>query len=100
MGNVNKVAFGSRAYDVFIKLNEIRDGEPVDVFIYESYGSGQYEFKVSWRARYLRFEEAVNGMHPNPEFRPLSTLRDTNDSLLFWEVDSLQQVLEPVQKLR
>jgi hypothetical protein len=94
MEKVNKVAFASRGSDVFITLDEKCKGKTVDVFIYESYGGGHYDPKVSWRARYLRFEGAVNGMHPNPEFRPPSTASDTNDSLLFWEVDSLEQIEE------
>jgi len=95
---MNKVAFGSRAYDVFIKLDQECNGKPVDVFIYESHGSGQYDFRVSWRARYLKNVPAINGAHPDGmTFRPESTAKYPGDNeggdwLLFWEVDSLQPI--------
>jgi len=97
---MGKVAFGSRAYPVFIKLKESVGEMPVDVYIYESYGSGQYDFRVSWRARYLRFEGAVNGAHPDGMmYRPASTAKNPGDNeggdwLLFWEVDSLIEIPE------
>ena len=48
---MGKVAFGSRAYDVFLRLEQERGDSPADVYIYESYGSGQYDFRVSLHAR-------------------------------------------------
>jgi hypothetical protein len=95
-----KVAFGSRAYDVFVKLEQERGGKPVDVYIYESYGNGAYDFHVSWHARYLGYVGAVNGAHPNGmRFRPASTAKYPGDNeggdwLLFWEVDLLEEIPE------
>ena len=96
---VAKVAFGSRKWDVFDKLDKKREGKPVNVYIYESYGDGQYDFRVSWHARYLGKLEAVNGAHPNKDFRPDSTAKYPGDNeggdwVLFWEVDSLQKLPE------
>jgi hypothetical protein len=98
---MGKVAFGSRAYDVFLKLDEERGGKPVDVYIYESYGSGQYDFRVSWHARYLGYVGAVDGAHPDGmKYRPASTAKYAGDNeggdwLLFWEVDLLEEIPEP-----
>jgi hypothetical protein len=50
---MGKVAFGSRAYDVFLKLEQERLERPVDVYIYESYGSGAYDFRVAWRGTHV-----------------------------------------------
>jgi hypothetical protein len=92
---VNRVAFGSGNWDVFFKLDQERGDKPVDVYIYESYGGGQYDFRVSWRARYLRKVGAtVNGLHPDDMmFRPESD-SDGGDFLLFWEVESLEKIAE------
>lgn len=35
-----KVAFGSRAWEIFRKLDELRNGQPVDVYIYASHSPG------------------------------------------------------------
>ena len=97
---MGKVAFGSGAYDVFLKLEEERGDKPVDVYIYESYGKGAYDFRVSWHGRYLGYTGAVNGAHPDGmKFRPASTAKYAGDNeggdwLLFWEVDHLEEIPE------
>jgi hypothetical protein len=92
-----KVAFGSRAWEVFRKLDELRNGMPVDVYIYESDGSGQIDFRTSWRARYIGHVESDLGAHPaGMTFRPESTAKYASDNsgywAVFWEVDTLEQV--------
>jgi hypothetical protein len=95
--NVGKVAFGSRNWEAFFKLDQERNGKPVDVYIYESYGEGQYNFRVSWHAHYIQNVGAIIGAHPDKmTFRPESTAKYPGDNeggvwLLFWEVDSLQE---------
>lgn len=95
-----KVAFGTRAYDVFLKLEQEREGKPVEVYIYESEGNGAYNFRVSWHARYLGYAPASNGAHPDGmKFRPASTAKYVGDNeggdwLLFWEVDRLEEIPE------
>jgi hypothetical protein len=92
-----KVAFGSRAWETFRELDNLRKGMPVDVYIYESHGNGQYDFTLSWRARYTRTVESDLGAHPDGmKFRPASTAKYANDNsghwAVFWEVDSLQPI--------
>jgi len=100
---MSKVAFGSRAYDVFLKLEEERGDKSVDAYIYESYGNGAYDFRVSWHARYLGYVGAVNGAHPDGmKFRPASTAQYAGDNeggdwLLFWEVDHLEEIPKSVR---
>lgn len=97
---VNRVAFGSRNSDVFFKLDQERDGKPVDVYIYESDESGQYDFRVSWHARFLQSVAAIDGAHPDKMvYRPDSTAKSPEDIegedwLLLWELDSLEEIAE------
>ncbi len=100
---MGKVAFGSRASDVFLKLEQERGDKPVEVYIYESYGKGAYDFCVSWHARYWGFVGAVNGAHPDGmKFRPPSTGMYPADNeghwLLFWEVDDLDEIPDAERK--
>ncbi len=94
-----KVAFGSGVFERFLKLDELRKGLPVDVYIYESHGQGQYDFRVSWRARYIGYVNSIFGAHPDGmTFRPASTgLYEADNSghwAVFWEVDSLKTIPE------
>lgn len=45
-----KVAFGSKAFERFLKRDELRKGLPVDVYIYKSHGQGQYALNLAGRA--------------------------------------------------
>jgi len=97
---ISRVAFGSRDCDVFLKLDREREGMPVDVYIYESYGSVQYNSRVSWHGRYLQSVPAVNGTHPDRTvYRPDLTGKRLDDRgggnwLIFWELDSLEEIAE------
>jgi hypothetical protein len=90
-----RVAFGSRAWEVFRKLDTLRKGMPVDVYIYASHTAGKDpEFGVSWRARYIRHVESVGGAHPDGmRYRPPSTASYPSDNCgywaVFWEVEGL-----------
>jgi hypothetical protein len=94
-----KVAFGSRAWEVFRELDVHRKGMPVDVYIYASHHDGNPEFEVSWHARYIRHVESTMGAHPDGmKYRPLSTGKYPNDNsghwAVFWEVEDLQPLLK------
>jgi hypothetical protein len=82
-----KVAFGSRAWEVFRRLDGLRDGLPVDVWIYASHAHVGGPPKATWRARYIGHVDAVGGAHPQgAKFRP--------PRAIFWEVEYLRE-LEP-----
>ena len=90
-----KVAFGSRAWERFRKLDALRKGMPVDVYIYASHPDGQHEFEVSWHAPYIGHVEGNMGAHPDGmKYRPPSTGKYPNDNsghwAVFWEVEDLQ----------
>jgi hypothetical protein len=94
-----RVAFGSRAWQVFRDLDKLRKGYPVDVYIYASHGGGDREFTTSWHARYVGHVESENGAHPaGMRYRPPSTGQSPSDNkghwAVFWEVEELQQLPE------
>lgn len=91
------MAFGSRAWEVFRKLDQLREGRPVDVYIYASHSPGAVIFEVSWHARYIGHVESINGAHrQGMRFRPPSTAKYVDDNLghwaIFWEVEQLREL--------
>jgi len=91
-----RVAFGSLAFELFLKLDQLRGADEVDVYLYASHAGGNHDPSVSWHARYVGFVQSVSGLHPNPAHRPESTVTDTPDSALFWEVEELRQLDSPI----
>lgn len=95
-----RVAFGSRAWEVFRQLDALRGGMPVDVYIYASHSGRSPQFEVSWQALYIRQVDSVNGAHPEDmRFRPPSTAKYADDNqgywAVFWEVEALRELSEP-----
>jgi hypothetical protein len=93
-----KVAFGSRAFEVFRELDAHRNDAPVHVFIYASSDPTSERLEVSWAARYVQWREVPNGAHPDGmTFRPPSTAKYPGDNkghwAGFWEVEELRQLL-------
>jgi len=94
-----KVAFGSRSWEVFRKLDALRTGLSVDVYIYAS-GAGPQEVRAAtWRAVYVGHVESVGGAHPEGmRFRPPSTCQNESDNYghwaVFWEVRELRRLPE------
>jgi hypothetical protein len=94
-----RVAFGSRAWEVFRKLDELRNGLPVEVYIYASHGPGIRGIVVSWSGIYVGHVESVNGAHPEGmRFRPPSTGKYEDDNrgywAVFWEIEELHSLDE------
>lgn len=94
-----KVAFGSRDFQFFRRLDELRGGLPVDVYIYPSHAKGPRHFEARWHARYIGHVESEGGAHPaKSEFRPPSTEKWPEDNLghwaVFWEVADLRELPE------
>ena len=92
-----KVAFGSRAWEVFRRLDELRDGLPVTVWIYASHARLGGTPRATWKARYLGQVEAPHGAHPDgAKYRPPSTVEGGEDGTqhwaLFWEVEELREL--------
>jgi hypothetical protein len=99
-----RVAFGSKAWEVFRKLDTLRRGLPVDVYLYASHMDGPLVLATTWRARYIGHVEAVNGAHPSGmRYRPPSTAKYPSDNqghwAVFWEVEALHEV-PPAERRR
>jgi hypothetical protein len=88
-----EVAFGSRAFDVFLELDALRGGRQIKAYIYASHEHRTGGAKATWQATYVRWEKALlGGSHPDPErYRPPSTWSEDGQGywLLFWHVTDL-----------
>src|SRR5206468_3141526 len=94
-----RVAFGSRAWEVFRELDGLRKGQPVDVYIYASHTEGPQVFAVTWHAEYIAHVDGIAGAHPaGMQYRPPSTGKYPSDNegkwAVFWEVQKLRQLPE------
>ena len=89
-------ALGSRAWEVFRRLDDLAAGMPVRVWIYASHNPDQpHPLSATWTARYLRTVESVGGAHPESDWYR-SPLAQTEDDLghwaVYWHVDSLREL--------
>jgi hypothetical protein len=104
----HKIAFGSRAFDVFHEMDNLRKGRAAEVYLYASHSGEMGRPCVTWRARYTGYVDSVDGAHPRDmEFRPPSTLKYPGDNsgywALFWEVEGLEPLNGasiPIARLR
>lgn len=94
--NRGKVAFGSKNWELFNKLQGLVQPEAqCEVLIYASDAAHLISPPtVTWRASYLGFVQARNGTHPGEmKFRPPSTEKYPLDNrgswVVFWEVADL-----------
>jgi len=92
-----RVAFGSRAWEIFRDLDGSRKRLAVDVYIYASHAEGPPQFEATWHARYTGHVESINGAHPaGMRYRPQSTAKYFTDNhghwAVFWEVEDLREL--------
>jgi hypothetical protein len=92
-----KIAYGSRAFEMFVQLDSLRAGEPVDVHIYASHVVRDGPARATWAATYIGFVPSPDGSHPDgPRYRPESTFKYPTDNkghwALFWEVTGLRKL--------
>jgi len=99
------VAFGSRKWELFRKIDQMRAGNPVPVLIYPSHEDvpASASFIVSWKGWYLGSEEAPKGRHSTGmTHRPPTTGQYEGDNhghwAVFWHIQSLTE-LPPAQRL-
>ena len=92
-----KVAFGASNKAFFDNVDNLREGAPVEVFLYASLTEQSSIPQVSRRAVYVGYVDAVDGKHPEGEkFRPPTTSND-GDWNVFWEVRDLQPLDNPIE---
>lgn len=82
-----KVAYGSRAFEVFEKADALRGDASLDVFIYPSWGSKFGPPKARWYGVYTGHVHSASGAHPaGMKFRPDTTAKYPDDNQGFWAV--------------
>ncbi|MFL6448804.1 MAG: hypothetical protein ACJ746_14105 [Bryobacteraceae bacterium] len=92
-----RVAYGSRAWELFRNLDAVRNGSEVDAYIYASHQGGEVDFEVTWKAKYVGHMESEIGAHPHGmRYRPPSTANYSSDNsgywAVFWEIKDLHQL--------
>ncbi|SFP37201.1 hypothetical protein SAMN05216330_10719 [Bradyrhizobium sp. Ghvi] len=97
--NAGFIAFGSRKWELFRKVDELRGGAPVPVLIYPSHEDlpAKDSLIVSWVGWYVGCEESSNGKHSmGMTHRPPTTGRYTSDNrghwAVFWHVRDLHEL--------
>ena len=90
-----KIAFGSMAFEIFRKADELRRDRIVEVLIYATDAQGDQPLnpEVGWRARYVGHLPSRNGRYPGKrQFRPASTATDKPIWAIYWEVQELERL--------
>jgi hypothetical protein len=84
-----QIAFGTRDWQLFNKLEQRREAMPVDVYIYASHPGGSFEGKATWRALYVRLEtERHKAMAHRPK---LAAETDNREGEVYWIVERLRR---------
>ncbi len=94
-----KVAFGSMEFELFSDLEKLRDGKAIEVFIYASDAKGDQPLnpQVSWHGLYVGYVQSRRGRYPGQSiYRPKSTATDSPSWAVFWEVQALEQLKQPI----
>ncbi|MDE2517717.1 MAG: hypothetical protein KGL12_16950 [Rhodospirillales bacterium] len=93
------VAFGSRKWQMFREVEELRDGAQIPVLIYPSHEGlpAKNSFIVSWVGWYIGCKESDSGKHPEDmAHRPPTTGQYATDNhghwAVFWHVRALQKL--------
>lgn len=93
------VAFGSRKWELFRQIDELRSGAPVPVLIYPSHEdmAVKVSFIVSWVGWYIGCEESGSGRHSRGmSHRPPTTEQYGSDNqghwAVFWHVRDLREL--------
>jgi hypothetical protein len=91
-----RVAFGSKDWELFSRLDALLHSDECDVLIFASEAQRPINPPtVTWKARYITSSLAINGAHKEKmTFRPKSTERYPLDNkgswIVFWEVSDLK----------
>ena len=92
------LAYGSGAFEVFGKADEMRKGLPVEMFFYASHAENPtFNPFATWKATYIKQVHSRRGRYPGKKFhRPPSTASDTPTWAIFWLVQDLEKLDTPM----
>ncbi|HEY9615457.1 MAG TPA: hypothetical protein V6C64_01360 [Microcoleaceae cyanobacterium] len=94
-----KVAFGSMEFELLGEAEKLRGGKAIEVFIYASHAKGEQPLnpEVTWRGLYVGYVGSRRGRYPGKSiYRPQSTATDAPTWAVFWEVQELEQLKQPI----
>lgn len=93
------VAFGTKKWELFRKLDALREGAPVPALIYPSHEDVPVKenFVVSWFGWYVGHVDGILGQHPGGmKHRPPTTAKYADDNrghwAAFWHVEALRDL--------
>lgn len=97
------VALGTRKWELLRKIDEMREGLPIPVLIYQSHEDDlvSLNLTVTWFGWYFEHKDSKNGAHPEGmKYRPKSTEKYELDNkgywAAFWHVRDLRRL--PAEK--
>ena len=94
-----KVAFGSMAFEILRKADELRKERAIEVLIYASDSKEDQPLnsEVSWRARYIGHLPSRSGRYPGKSlFRPKAAATEKPIWAVYWEVQELEKLKTPI----
>ena len=95
---IGKVAFGSRDFQLFRELDQLRGEFAVYTLIYASQAD-QLRLSATWEALYVRHVEVDDGLYPGgSRYRPARAVADPNEGGwgVYWEVTGLRPLDDEV----
>ncbi|MEO0827851.1 MAG: hypothetical protein AAFY67_19810 [Cyanobacteria bacterium J06642_9] len=92
------LAYGSNAFEVFGKADELRGEQCVEMFFYASHAENPtFHPEATWKATYCKQVHSRRGRYPGKAFhRPPSTKNDAPTWAIFWLVQDLIELREPI----
>lgn len=94
-----KVAFGSMAFEILRKADELRKEQAVEVLIYavDAEGDQPLNSEVRWRGRYIGHLPSRSGRYPGKrQFRPEAAATEKPIWAVYWEIERLEKLKNPI----
>lgn len=97
-GHEARLAFGSNAFMLFRKADELREQCLVDIYIYASHAEDRkLNPEATWKATYIEKLTSRSGRYPGKKIhRPRSTNTDKDTWGIFWVITELENLVEPI----
>lgn len=99
------VAFGSKKWELFRTVDEMRNGNRVPCLLYASHEGvpAPLAFTVTWFGWYIGHVDSIGGAHPDKlKYRPESTKEYSTDNrghwAVFWHVEGLRELAKAKRK--
>lgn len=93
-----KVALGSMDFELLGEVEKLRNGQAVEVYIHAIDAQDQpLNAQVTWRGLYVGYVASRRGRYPGKAiYRPKSTASDPPTWAVFWELQELEPLKQPI----